>query len=117
MASDIPEFKTIVFYKKRKLQNSLEIRIDLNTELSFNPNKAGLFEGSFLWGFNLIAKKNLANIYITLYNLFDVFLKWKNTDIIRYKLRPLVSLLQGNAKKIQKMIKLHESSERLEQFQ
>ena len=45
------------------------------SKLSFNPNKAWLFEGSFLWGEGQFGtpppsyfKKNLSNINITLYN-------------------------------------------------
>ena len=39
----------------------------------FNPNKAGLFEGSFSWGWGqltprLYFKKILSNINVTLYN-------------------------------------------------
>ena len=42
-------------------------------QFNFNPNKAGLFEGSFFWGESQFEhpsyfKKNLSNINITLYN-------------------------------------------------
>ena len=74
----------------------------------FNPNKAGLFEGSFFWvGVNLTSpltpphpppsyfKKDLCNIdnFIQLLNnLSKVCWNWKNADIICYKLTSLVSL-------------------------
>ena len=59
---------------KIKTINDLENKNDLvcKTKIKLNPNKAGLFEGSFFWGVNLIPlsyfKKNLSNINITLYN-------------------------------------------------
>ena len=71
---------------------------------SLNPNKAGLFEGSFLrvgGQFNpppSYFKKNLSDINITQYNfmqlldsLFKAYWKRKNADIICYKLISLVS--------------------------
>ena len=44
---------------------------DTKIEKKFNPNKAGLFEGSFSWGWGQFDppsyfKKNLSNINITL---------------------------------------------------
>ena len=39
-------------------------------------------------------------------NLFEVCWKWKNADIICYKLTSLVSLWQRNVKKIQKLMKI-----------
>ena len=46
---------------------------DVNSYEYVNPNKAGLFEGSFFWGgcqfdSSSYFKKNLSNINITLYN-------------------------------------------------
>ena len=65
-----------------------------------NPNKAGLFEGSFsLEGGQFdppsYFKKNLSNINITLCNCKTIYLKYvekKNADIICYEPTPLVSL-------------------------
>ena len=43
----------------------------------FNPKKAGFFEGSFFWEFNLTPlsyfKKNLFNINIILYNCLTIY--------------------------------------------
>ena len=44
-------------------------------------------------------------------NIFRVCWKWKNTDIICYKLTSLVSLSQGNVKKSKKLIKIDENSQ------
>ena len=44
-------------------------------------------------------------------NLFKVCWKWKNTDIIRYKLTSLVSLQQVNVKKSKKLMKANENSQ------
>ena len=43
-------------------------------------------------------------------NLFKVCSKWKNADIIVYKLTSLVSLWCGNVKKSKKLIKIDENS-------
>ena len=43
-------------------------------------------------------------------NLFKVCWKWKNNDILSYKLTSLVSLQQGNVKNSEKLIKIDENS-------
>ena len=76
--------------------------------MRINPNKAGLFEGSFFWNFSQIDPL-LSHLQL-LKNIFRVCWKWKNTDIICYKLTSLVSLSQGNVKKSKKLIKIDENS-------
>ena len=54
--------------------NNMEIiyyeTIYVSEVIDISPNKAGLFEGSFSWGWGQYSyfKKNLFNINITLYN-------------------------------------------------
>ena len=43
-------------------------------------------------------------------NLFKVCWKWKNNDIVSYKLTSLVSLQQWNVKNSEKLIKIDENS-------
>ena len=56
--------------------------MDLSSHVffTFNPNKAGLFEGSFFWEVSLTSpsclKKNLSNINITFYNFYTIYLKY-----------------------------------------
>ena len=75
--------------------------------MKFSPNKAGLFETSFFWDFSKIDPQPPLQL---LKNKFRACWKWKNTDIICYKLTSLVSLSQGNVKKSKKLIKIDENS-------
>ena len=89
--------------------------------MRFNPNEAGLFEGSFFWIFSQIDPQpqqpqqppppHHHHHHLQLSkNIFRVCWKWKNTDIICYKLKSLVSLSQGNVKNSKKLIKIDENS-------
>ena len=82
--------------------------------MRFNPNEAGLFEGSFFWIFSQIdpqPQQPPHHHHLQLSkNIFRVCWKWKNTDIICYKLTSLVSLSQGNVKNSKKLIKIDENS-------
>ena len=66
---------------KIKTINDLENKNDLvcKTKIKLNPNKAGLFEGSFFWGVNFTPhsylKKNLSNINTTLIQLLNNLFK------------------------------------------
>ena len=73
--------------------------------MTFNPNKARLFEGSFFWIFSQIDPQPQPSHLQLLKNILRVCWTWKNTDIICYKLTSLVSLSQRNVKKSKKLIK------------
>ena len=75
--------------------------------LQFNPNKAVFFEGSFFQEELIWYQCNFMQL---LNNLFKVCWRWKNADIICYKLTSLVSLQQGNVKKSEKLMKIDENS-------
>ena len=55
-------------------------------ELQLNPNKAGLFEGSFSWGggggggVGVIFKKNLSHFSKTLYDCETIYLKYVESE-------------------------------------
>ena len=89
-------------------------------KVMFNPNKAGLFEGSFSWGGEGLTLPSFTcqeeliwyqyNFIQLLNNLFRVCWKWKNADIICYKLTSSVSLQKGNVKTSKTLRKIDENS-------
>ena len=119
----VAKYFLLVYFRKKGYYQEIGCLLTVAI-LAFNPNKADLFEGSFFWtGVNLtppppspqfIFEEELIkyqhNIIQLLKNLFKVCWKWKNADIICYKLTELVSLWQGNVKKSKKLMEIDKNS-------